>query len=272
VSAGLTYVFCLVRAARRPAVPKLPVSSALPDSRALRALSAGDELWLIATTVSPDEYDEAALAKGLQNLDWVARRAVAHEAMVERFLSARAVLPMQLFTLFSSDERALQHVARQRKEILDILKRIERKVEWGLRLTFDEAAVRNAVETTARKSVPGTPTGLSYLARKRDLLDVTRGQLQSARAEAERLFTALQAEVAESRRRSETEQASAGARLLLDAAFLVPASRVRAFRAAVARHARKIGAIGIVVSLTGPWPPYNFISPSPSTKRARGKA
>jgi hypothetical protein len=272
VSASLTYVFCLVRSARRPAVPELPVSNVLPDSRDPRALPAGDDLWLIATTVSPDEYNEAALARGLQNLEWVARRAMAHEAMIEHFLSARAVLPMQLFTLFSSDQRALQHVTRQRTAILGILQRIERKVEWGLRLTFDEAAVRNAVETTARRSVKGAPTGTSYLAHKRDLLDVTRGQLQAARAEAERLFTALQKDAAESRRRTETEQASAGARLLLDAAFLVPASRVRAFRAAVARHARKIGATGIVVSLTGPWPPYNFISPSPLTKRARGKA
>jgi hypothetical protein len=272
VSASLTYVFCLVRGTRRPALPKLSAPSVLPGSHDLRALPAGDDLWLIATSVSPDEYDEAALAKGLQNLDWVARRAMAHETMVEQFLSARAVLPMQLFTLFSSDERALQHVTRQRHEILDILKRIERKVEWGLRLTFDEAAVRNAVESAARKAVKGAPTGASYLTRKRDLLEVTRGQLQAARAEAERLFTALQKDVAESRRRSETEQASAGARLLLDAAFLVSASRVRAFRASVARHARKIGANGIVVSLTGPWPPYNFIVPSPSTKRARGKA
>ena len=59
------------------------------------------------------DYGEAALARGLQNLDWVGRRAMAHEAVVEHFLPAPAVLPMQLFTLFTSDERALEHVAQR---------------------------------------------------------------------------------------------------------------------------------------------------------------
>jgi hypothetical protein len=57
----------------------------------------------------------------------------------------------------------------------------------------------------------------------------------------------------------ETEQAAPGSRLLLDAAFLVPAQRKGAFRAAVQRSAKKLGKSGVSLSLTGPWPPYNFI-------------
>jgi hypothetical protein len=239
---------------------------------AARALTAGEDLWLIVTTVPAGDYNEAALTKGLQNLDWVGRRALAHEGMVEHFLSAKAVLPMQMLTLFTTDERALQHVTRQRKEILGILQRLEQKVEWGLRLTFDEQALRAAVDASARTS-KAAPSGSAYLARKRDLLDVTRGQLQAARGEADQLFAVLAREAADSRRRTATEQAAPGSRLLLDAAFLVPASRTKAFRAAVGRHAKKIGANGVVVSLTGPWPPYNFISPLPkgSAKQADGQ-
>jgi hypothetical protein len=107
---------------------------------------------------------------------------------------------------------------------------------------------------------PG-PTGTAYLARKRDLLDVHRVQLRAAKSGADHLFDALTREAADARRRTSTEQAAPGSRLLLDAAFLVPSSRTRTFRAAVGRRARAIGAAGVVVSLTGPWPPYNFIAP-----------
>jgi hypothetical protein len=255
----LTYVYCLVSNARRPSIPLQLTASGIPGGRDTRAVAAGEGLWLIVATVPAKEYDEAALERGLQNLDWVGRRAMAHEAVVEHFLSAKAMLPMQLFTLFTSDERALQHVERQRKDISAVLKRLASKVEWGLRLTFDEQAMRKAVDGSSRKAVKQT-TGTGYLARKRDLLDVTRGKLQAARQDADRLFAALAKSVAEARRRTATEQASTGARLLLDAAFLVPASRSRSFRAMVGRHAKKIGSSGIVVSLTGPWPPYNFIS------------
>ena len=47
--------------------------------------------------------------------------------------------------------------------------------------------------------------------------------------------------------------------LLLDAAFLVPAKQATAFRSAVTRNTKGLSRSGIAVSLTGPWPPYNFI-------------
>jgi hypothetical protein len=206
---------------------------------------------------------------------------VAHEAVVEQFLSAKAVLPMQLFTLFTSDERALQHVTRQRREILTIVRRLERKLEWGLRLTFDEQAARDAIEqrpvaspARAQKidrpgALVGRRTGTSYLTRKRDLLDVQRVQLRAAKDEADQLFEVLAREAADARRRTATEQVAPGSRLLLDAAFLVATSRSRSFRAAVSRRSKAIGPVGVVVSLTGPWPPYNFIAPPDGAGKAR---
>jgi hypothetical protein len=263
----LTYVYCVLRSPRRPAVRA--VGEAITGSGPLRLLDAGDRVWLVVSSVDAAGYDEAALARGLQNLDWVGRHAIAHEAVVEQFLSAPAVLPMQLFTLFTSDERALQHVARDRRRIDRILARIERQLEWGLRLTFDEKAARAAVEEshdgTRRKTAA---SGASYLARKRDLLDVNRVQLTAARAEADRLYRALARDATEARRRTATEQAVPGSRLLLDAAFLVPARRSASFRAALRRNARALDASGLVVSLTGPWPPYNFVDAPRGRPRA----
>lgn len=278
---SLTYVYCLVLSGRRPALARRLTAVGVPGAQGTRAIHAGGDLWLIVASVPAEEYDEAALAAGLQNLDWVGRRAMAHEAVVEHFLTARAVLPMQLFTLFTSDERALGHVERQRTEIVSVVKRLERKHEWGLRLTFDEQAVRNAVEAghaaspmTSAKNDSRRPAaarhqrqGTAYLARKRDLLDVRRVQLQAARSEADRLFTMLGHDAADARRRTSTEETAPGARLLLDAAFLVPTSRTRTFRAAVNRRTRELGSAGVVVALTGPWPPYNFISPSAAPRR-----
>ena len=61
-------------------------------------------------------------------------------------------------------------------------------------------------------------------------------------------------------RRAALRKAAPGSRLLLDAAYLVPAKRAASFRSALRHGARTLDAAGIVVSLTGPWPPYNFIA------------
>jgi hypothetical protein len=234
----------------------------MPGGGAVRAIKADGDLWLIVSSVPEREYGEAALKKGLQNLDWVSRRAVAHEAVVEHFLTAPAMLPMQLFTLFTSDERTLEHVARQRAQINRILTRVRGNVEWGLRLTWDEQAARDRVERQhARgKTKARGGAGVAYLARKRDLLDVNKKQLAGAQRAATRLYRAMSREATDARRRTSTERAAPGSRLLLDAAFLVPSRGARAFRSALRRHSAPLEGSGIVVSLTGPWPAYNFIS------------
>jgi hypothetical protein len=264
----LTYVYCLVRSPKNPAVD---AAGAMPHSRGVRAVHVGPATWAIVSSVPAREYDEAALAAGLQNLDWVGRRAMAHEAVVDRFLTAPAVLPMQLFTLFTSDERALDHVARDRARIERLLTKLSGHIEWGLRLSFDERAARQAVEDDHRsRATRAGQSGAAYLARKRDLFDVTRVRLTKARTAADRLYRAMSRVATESRRRRSTEQATPGSRLLLDAAFLVPARRAGSFRNALRQQARKLSGSGLVVSLTGPWPPYNFVD-APRSSRAAGR-
>jgi hypothetical protein len=265
---NLTYLYCLVRSDRRPALRRLP--EGLPASRPARLLDAGDGLWLVVADVTDIDYGEAAIDRGLKSLEWVSARAIGHEAVVEHFLGAGTVLPMQLFTIFRSDDRALDHVARDRQRIDRLMKRLKGQVELGLRLTWNESAVREAVEREHQRKPrgDGKPTGAAYLGRKRDLLAVNRTRLMEARTAATRLYRELSKQATEAKRRTSTEQAAPGSRLLLDAAYLVPTRKAAAFRAAVKEGVREASTPGIVASVTGPWPPYNFIdSPPPSVPR-----
>ena len=261
MSSTLSYVFCLVRSARRPTSRGL--GEGMPGGGTLRAIEVGADLWAIVESVPEDQYGETALARGLQNLDWVGPRAIVHERVIESFLSATALLPMQLFTLFTSDDRVVQHVRSDRARIARILKRIEKKVEWGLRLTWDEKAAREKVDRKHASKPRGAdlsgPRGADYLARKRDVLDVSRKGLVEARAAADRVYKALGRQATASQRRTSMERAAPGSRLLLDAAFLVPVARSSAFRSAIRQRARELRTTGVAVTLTGPWPAYNFI-------------
>jgi len=229
------------------------ISEGMPGGRDLRAIDVGEHLWAIVQSVPEADYGEAALARGLQNLDWVGPRAIAHERVIELFLSAPALLPMHLFTLFTSDDRVVQHVESERTRIRRLLKRVEGRVEWGLRLTFDEKA--------ARAKVPTRPvtSGTEFLARKRDVLDIDRTRAKDARGAADRVYKSMSRLATAAQRRTSLEQAAPGSRLLLDAAFLVPVAKSGAFRSAVRQQMRDLRPVGISISLTGPWPAYNFV-------------
>ena len=246
----------------------------MPRGGEIRVLGAGDGLWVIASHVPARGYDESALSAGLQRLDWVGPRAMAHEAVVEHFLGAPSVLPMQLFTLFTSDERAIAHVVSDRRRLDRVLARIERQLEWGLRLTFDDSASKTTefdakgLRSGRRRRVEATESGAAYLSRKRDLIDVSRRRLVQARTAADRLYKAMAREATAASRRTATEDAAPGSKLLVDAAFLVPVRRTQSFRAALRKQAKSLDASGLVISLTGPWPPYNFIDPPSRQRRA----
>ena len=84
-------------------------------------------------------YAEEILDREMQRLEWIGERALAHEAVVEHFLRADAVLPMQLFTLFMTDQRAVEHVTGDFHEpadaphttIIEHEPRYEEKIEVG---------------------------------------------------------------------------------------------------------------------------------------------
>jgi len=229
------------------------VSEGMPGGHDLRAIEVGEHLWAIAQSVPETAYGETALARGLQNLDWVGPRALAHERVIESFLSAPALLPMHLFTLFTSDDRVAQHVHSDGARIRRLLKRVEGKVEWGLRLLFDEKAAR------AKISKQPVRSGTEFLARKRDVLGINRARVKEARGEADRLYKSMSRLAAAAQRRTSLERAAPGSRLLLDAAFLVPVAESGAFRSAVRQQTRDLRSVGITMSVTGPWPPYNFV-------------
>jgi len=256
----LTYVYCLVRSARPPSLRAVP--RALPGGARVRLLDAGGGLWAVVTHLPERGYGETSLADGLKDLDWVARRALAHEAVVEHFLRAPAVLPMKLFTLFNSDERALAHISGERRRLDRVLARPDLQLEHGLRLTLDEGT--KTVRRVARKT--GSESGAAYLARKRDLIEGNREHLARARRDANRVYRAMAREATAARRRPETERAP-GSTLLVDAAFLVSTRRMRAFRAALRRQSRELGSSGVRMALTGPWPPYHFVDAGREARR-----
>jgi hypothetical protein len=121
--------------------------------------------------------------------------------------------------------------------------------------TASQLRSQQATSVPARRMV----SGADYLVGKRNQRDQSRVLLQRARADASRLYRTIAGQASQARRRSDVERTAPGSRLLLDAAFLVPARRTRAFQAVVRRHAGALERAGISVSLTGPWPPYNFI-------------
>src|SRR5205823_4043949 len=148
-----TYVYCLIASARRPALNGIP--RGLPRTGPVRLLDVDRGLTIAVADAPLSRYGERAIERGLSDLDWVSRAAVAHEAVIESFIDATAVLPMKLFTIFTSDARALDHVRADEARIRALVKRVANQHEWSVRIVLD----RSAVDQGRRTGDQGRRTG-----------------------------------------------------------------------------------------------------------------
>jgi hypothetical protein len=255
--ARLIYLYAVVKA---PSAPRFGRAlRPLPQTRAPRALDAGKGVWLVAGDADPEAYSSAAIERGLRDMEWVATCATAHERIVEAAARAGATLPMKLFTLFASEERALAHVARARKPIDRALARVDGADEWGVRVVFDPARAAKAAEAKARATTRGLGAGASFLVRKQKVRIAEEGALAGAHDEAESLFEEV-SKVARDAKRKPIVQGNGGSRVVLDAVALVPKSAVRRLEATVKKASTRLGAAGLEIVVTGPWPPYHFVA------------
>jgi len=181
-------------------------------------------------------------------------RLVAYQRVIEAFHARRTVIPMRYGCLLESEPAILRLLEEHRQEYEALLAQLEGMAEMGIRILWNGGPRPVPRE---EEEIPSTP-GAAYLARLRkrhppgDALEAEDGRL------AERIAGSLGG--CHSRLRAEASNAAGGR--LLSLYFLTPRTSVADFRDRVRRiHLPK----GARLLLSGPWPPYNFVSwPAPA--------
>lgn len=215
---------------------------------------ADDGLAAVVSDVSMDEFGESALHANLEDMAWLEAAAKAHHHVIDSLAGLRPVVPMRLATVFTSDASLRAMLSEQGSELRDVLHRIGRSREWGVKAF---AATGRAVKAVAEQEA-GAGSGTAYLQRRRDELAASKRARHEEARSAEGIHEALSGLAADSRLHPPQVPQLAGtkATMLLNAAYLLNGASERPFREAVEDLARQHPALRL--QLTGPWPPYSF--------------
>jgi hypothetical protein len=263
----LTHLYVYAAVAGQPTPRALNALPAMPDGGPPRILALDDRVSLIVADVSSDVYNAEQLTTHLADLEWVSRCGAAHHAVSDKLAESYAVLPFRLFTLFSSEAKALSALRKTTTRIAKALDRVKGRQEWVLRIgrpdparlaagdepkTGRTAAKAKGTATAATSSTSGT----SFLRAKADARREAAERDARVKTDAAAVFDKLLA-MADDATARPVEPAGG---LLLDAAFLIRSVDTEAFRDALTEAAAGLLRDGCPVTLTGPWPPYSFAS------------
>lgn len=254
------YVYCIVPAGD---VPGLGGLAGVDPSSDVGVVTDGP-LTAIVSRVSLEQFGAEALRRNLEDLPWLSRTARAHDAVLTRALGADAVVPLRLCTIFADEAGVHDALVREQGCLLEALTRLRGRAEWSVKGLVDTRALTAAAREhgAALAEKEAERPGRAYFARRRlerAALDEGRPIIERA---AEEAHAALEAEAAAATRLPPQDRQLSGrsGEMILNGAYLVARSRAAAFAAlAEGLDARHRGA-GLVLELSGPFAPYNFVA------------
>jgi hypothetical protein len=236
------YTFAVV-----PATATVSDLPPIPDVH-LRLIDA-DGVAAVAEQVDVTDFESPRLERNLADPAWLEHMVRQHEQVVEALLDRMPVLPMRFGSIFSDETALRAMLTRHVERLSELLRAVDGRVEWGVRLYLDRDAMVRELAPTAETAT----TGADYLRRRRDALQA-QDHVQDLAGELADLVhrelsaLAVDAVVLDPSRSEPTA--------LLNAAYLVDRAVAAEFLARASDLDR--AHAGCSLNVTGPWPAYSF--------------
>ncbi|MEU3413546.1 GvpL/GvpF family gas vesicle protein [Streptomyces sp. NPDC006658] len=256
---GLRYVYAVCRPFGTPLQAELTGVGGAPPG-----LLHHHGLVAVVSTVPEADFGEQALKAHLEDLDWLAATARAHQGVIDALTTVTTPLPLRLATVFRDDSAVRTMIEAREDDFRALLDRLEGRVEWGVKVFVESEPAEPAEAAPAAPARPAS--GRDYLRRRRDRGLAREETWQRAEGFARSLHERLAERAEDVRLHPPQNSALSGAtgQNVLNAAYLVSRAHSEEFVELVDRT--KGEAPGIRVELTGPWAAYSFTGNTGNTE------
>ncbi len=261
------YLYCLARPEALAAID----GPGVDGERPLELIPFRD-IAAVVSAVGVDDFLGPPAEARMRDLAWVGPRVCRHEEVIERAMRVSPVVPARFATLFSSRETMATWLETHHDAISRALDRFADHEEWAVKGTLDrrKAEARFVAAALARQEgVLSSSPGRRYFEERRIQAGIGQEIDAWLKEVSAGIGRALLDHAVDFREREVVSGAGpdeAGARIL-NWAFLVPRGSVGDFEARVQRISAEHALHGLVLDLSGPWPPYSFcpsLEPEPA--------
>ncbi len=255
----LIYVFCTLAEAQKKEIPA--------GDENVFALTFGN-LTVLAKYVSQDDFSEENLKKKFADIDWVEQKTREHIKVISSVMNFRTVVPFKFGTIFKTKQSLRNFIDEYRIRIIENLNVLDGKEEWGVKLYCDYTALPEHIKKTCKQVIEiereineSKPGKAFILKRKADELIKNEchkqlqeyGQLFFRQFEKSSVTTRINPLLPK-------EVTGRSDEMILNIACLIPKENIGKMlqKTEILRH--EYLNFGLIPVVTGPWPPFSFIS------------
>jgi hypothetical protein len=224
--------------------------------------------WVGVKFVSPDEFSEENLKKNLSDLAWIEVKTRDHIRVISGIMRNHTVIPFKFGTIFRSAESLQKFIQEYSSSLAANFHAIQDKEEWAVKIYCDKKVLNRqmselsedvkALEKQILESSPGKAFLLSR--KKNELIEQNIGKLMKINGQkcfeeyknishVSRINNLLPREVTE----REDD-------MILNAVFFIDKTKAADFVRIADLQEGKYRSVGFSFEVTGPWPPFSFVS------------
>lgn len=232
-------------------------------------------LSVIVSVVDIDQFQRqvksllATLSRATSPTDTEAGAILqAHENVMETLLQHTTIVPLQFGTIVKDEAAATRMLQEHEAEFKRLLAILSGKVECGVKVYLDKQVLMKHLAqidpqfSRLEEQHGKLSRGAAYLlARKVEEKLKDQATTQVAQIN-EKIFQALSKEAVEAKQNTSLPQRLTGKKeeMILNAAYLVEREKVARFEQQARKCLEQYAAMGLILEISSPRPPYSFSS------------
>lgn len=225
-------------------------------------------LKAIFERVPEDEFGEQYLSNNLKNMEWVSEKVVHHQSVLDQLQGAEPLIPFKFGSIFKTEEGLKEMLLDRKEDFAALIEKLRGKQEWGVKLFYDSAKLTEWAEKGSdeiilfNKQIDEGSAGKAFLLKKKKQEALNKLCKQQINDYRKRVFGFISDRDVEVYQNKELESGLTGRpdTNILNLAILSEASNTQKLMSFIDELQPALIDRGMKLELTGPWPPYNFVS------------
>ncbi len=217
----------------------------------------------VASRVGLDQFDIRKLERDNTDVNWLSQVAIRHNQVISDAASYQPLLPLRLGALFHSRLSLIAKMEQWESVVIDFLDSIGDGQEWAAKIYVDPRHVEEdfaAANCISSLQTTDVGTGTRYLTQIQNQHRKSRSLKDRFQKEVAKIESSLMNQ-ADRYFRSRPLPANLTGRpekMLWNAAFLLSRSVSNRWLALVEKMRSAATSSGLLLEVSGPWPPYHF--------------
>ncbi len=223
--------------------------------------------YSIVRSVSEEDFGKENIERNINSIQWLEKHVRMHEAVIENvMLKGYTVIPFKFATVFCSEDTLSLFLEKYAEALTSKLNELKDKEEWGVKIYCNTEQVEKFVKSTNQQvldfntQILNASQGKAYFMKKKQD-ELIRNVVKEKTYEYANGYYSYLKKIAENSKENKLqakELTGKAHEMILNSVFLLDRNSVLDFSKTALELKPDYEKKGLIIDITGPWPPYNF--------------